>query len=149
MTRLRFLNTLVTILFALVSATAASAGEMKIEAQLIWGTNEDKSPDPNHKPIDPKLAKRLDRLPIKWKHYYVVTVKEFSVAQGKTNKVPMSKECEIAVKNVVGTIVEVKLFGKGKPPGKGSQGLGKGKCLLTGGDAENLTAWFVLLKLVE
>jgi len=149
MTRLRFLNTLVTILFALVSATAASAGEMKIEAQLIWGTNEDKSPDPNHKPIDPKLAKRLDRLPIKWKHYYVVTVKEFSVAQGKTNKVTMSKECEIAVKNVDGTNVEVQLIGKGKPAGKVSQGLGKGKCLLTGGDAENLTAWFVLLKLVE
>ena len=148
-TRLGFLRILVVCLCALAPALAAHAGEMKLEAQLIWGTNEDKSPDPKHKPIDPQVAKKLERLPIKWKHYYVVTVKQFTVAEGQTNKITMSKECDIAVKNVDGTNVELQLIGKGKPAGKVTKGLGKGKCLVTGGDAENFTAWFVFLKQVE
>jgi len=148
-TRLGFLGILGLLLFALSPALAAPGGKMKLQAQLIWGTNDDKSPDPNHKPVDAKVAKKLEGLPIKWKYYYSVNVKELTVAEGETTKVQMSKECELAVKNVDGTNVEVQLIGKGKPAGKVTKGLGKGKCLVAGGDAENFTAWFVFLKQVE
>lgn len=148
-TRLAFLGILVAIFFALTTAPAAAAEKMKLQAQLIWGTNDDKSPDPTHKPIDPKVAKKLENLPIKWKNYYVVNSKEFTVAEKETVKFQMSKECEIAVKNIDGANVELQLMGKGKPAGKVTKGLGKGKCLVTGGNAENFTAWFVFLKQVE
>ena len=121
---------------------------MKLSAELIWGTNEESS-DPKLKPIDPKVAKKLAGLPIKWKHYYSVTVKELAVAEGKTTNVQMSDECELVVKNVDGTNVEVQLIGKGKPAGKVTKGLGKGKCLVAGGDATNSTAWFVFMRQVE
>jgi hypothetical protein len=122
---------------------------MNLHAQLIWGTNDEKPADPGLKPIDPKIAKKLENLPIKWKYYYMVTAKDFSVPEGSTKKIEMSKECELVVKNIDGTNVEVQLVGKGKPAGKVTKGLGIGKCLVTGGDATNSTAWFVLLKQVE
>ena len=37
---------------------AAVAADRKMEARLIWGTNDDKSPDPKHKPLDGELAKK-------------------------------------------------------------------------------------------
>ena len=122
---------------------------MRLQAQLIWGTNDDPAQNSQLKPIEPNVAKKLESLPIKWKHYYVVNVKEFNVGEKDTTKVQMSKECELVVKNVDGTNVEVQLIGKGKPAGKVTKGLGKGKCLVTGGNAENFTAWFVFLKQVE
>jgi len=31
--------------------SAVSAAERKMEARLIWGTNQEKSPDPSHKKL--------------------------------------------------------------------------------------------------
>jgi len=148
-TRMAFLATLMVFALTVTTAPADPASKMKLQAHLIWGTNDEKPADPNLKPIDPKVAKKLENLPIKWKYYYVVTQKEFSVTEGATAKIEMSKECELVVKNIDGTNVEVQLLGKGKPAGKVTKGLGKGKCLVTGGDATNSTAWFVFLKQVE
>jgi hypothetical protein len=146
--RLLFLGVCLAVFLAPFIAPASEA-RMRLEAQLIWGTNDDPAQNSELKPIEPKIAKKLENLPIKWKHYYVVNVKEFDVRQKDTTKVQMSKECELVVKNVDGTNVEVQLIGKGKPAGKVTKGLGKGKCLVTGGNAENFTAWFVFLKQVE
>ena len=134
---------------AAAATTPAPAGEMKMEAQLIWGTNDEVSPDPDHKPVDAKVARKLAGLPIKWKYYHLVTRKEFKVAEKATTTVTMSKDCEIKVKNVDGNSVELQLVGKGKPIGKITQTLGKGKCLVTGGNAANFTSWFVFLKQIE
>jgi hypothetical protein len=148
-TRLAFLAILMAFLCTPASALAGPASKMKLQAQLIWGTNDEKPADPDLKPIDPKIAKKLEGLAIKWKNYYLVNTKEFSVNEGSTKLIEMSKDCELMVKNIDGTNVEVQLVGKGKPAGKVTKGLGKGKCLVTGGDATNSTAWFVFLKQVE
>lgn len=153
------LVTLASVPFAMLSTAAVCddpaptvvslpGAKMKLSAELIWGTNEE-SKDPALKPVDEKIEKKLEGLPIKWKYYYSVTVKELAVAEGKTTKVEMSSECELMVKNLDGTNVEVQLIGKGKLAGKVIKGLGKGKCLVTGGDATNSTAWFVFLKQVD
>jgi hypothetical protein len=147
--RVFLLSLLSVCCFSPTLTARALAGEMKFAAQLIWGTNDEPSPDSNLKPVDPELARKLAKLPVKWKHYYVVNSKELTVAQGATHKTAMSKECEIKVKNVDGTSVELQLIGKGKPVGKITKALGKGKCVVTGGDAENYTAWFVFLKQIE
>jgi len=61
----------------------------------------------------------------------------------------VSKSCSLQVKNLGGQKVEVTLIGKGKEAGKITQALPKGELLVVGGNAENATAWFVVLKQAE
>ena len=128
------------------SCAGAQAGEMKLEAQLIWGTNDEKSPDPKHKSVDPKVEKRLKKLPFKWQHYFEVNRKQFVVAQGETQKIALSKDCEVKVRNAGNNSVELQIFGKGECVGKISQALPKDELLVTGGNAANFTSWFVVLR---
>jgi hypothetical protein len=134
--------------FLLVTALAASvqAGELKLETILIWGTNDEKSPDPKHKPVGEKLAKKLKKLPFKWQNYFEVNRVKFTLAEDQTQKVELSKECKIKVRNLGKSTVEVQLYGKGELVSKISQSLTKDECLVTGGNAANLTAWFVVLR---
>jgi hypothetical protein len=137
------------VLFLCATISRADASELKLEAQLIWGTNDPQSPDPNHKPVAPDVAKKLKSLPFKWENYFEVTRRQFNVPESGEKKIRLSKECEIVVKNLGKSQVELHLFGKGEPVGKIAQPLPKGQLLVTGGNAENLTAWFVVLKQAE
>lgn len=134
------------IFLSLVAGTHAWAADLKLEAQLIWGTNDAKSPDPSHKPVDAKVAAKLKRLPFKWVNYFEVTRKQLAVPQGGTTRITMSKDCDVSVRNLGGGSVEVSLFGKGQSVGKITQALPKGELLVTGGNAENFTAWFIVLR---
>jgi hypothetical protein len=137
--------------FFLLLATGhhALAADLKLEAQLIWGTNDAQSPDPRHKPVERDVARKLKGLPFKWTNYFEVTRKQFIVPQGGTSKVTMSKDCEVSVRNLGGSSIEVSLFGKGQPVGKITQALPKDELLVTGGNAVNSTAWFVVLRQVD
>ena len=140
--------TLLLLAFSFGMVTFAHAGDrgVRFKATLVWGTNDAEPDDSELKPVPPPVAKKLAKLPFKWKHYYAVgECREFSVSKGKHKKVRMSDDCEILVKAVDSEKVEVSLRGKGKPVGKVTQKLPKGCMLVTGGDAENLTAWFVVL----
>ncbi len=138
---------LLVVAVLLTAHTALCAqGELKLEAQLIWGTNEAQSPDPNHKPVEPEVREKLRGLPFKWTNYFEVNRVQFAVAVGRTNRVAMSKECEIVVKNLGNAVIEVTLFGKGERVGTITQALPKGELLVTGGNAPNFTAWFVVLR---
>lgn len=136
-------------LLMLSTGLSACAAELKLEAQLIWGTNDKKSPNPDHKPVDAGVEKRLKKLPFKWQNYFEVNRKQFAVAQDDTKKVVLSKDCEIKVRNLGKGVVEVQLFGKGELVSKISQALPKGEWLVTGGNAANLTSWFVVLRQVD
>jgi len=136
-----------TVVFLLcATAIAAGAGELKLEAQLIWGTTNSVSPNPNHKPAQKDVENKLKEQPFKWKHYFEVNRVTFSVADGEQKVVPVSKSCSIHVKNLGKQQIEVTLVGKGKEAGKVTQRLPKGELLAIGGNAENQTSWFVVLK---
>jgi len=130
-------------------ATRACAADLKLQAQLIWGTNDPKSPDPGHKPAEPEVQKKLKRSPFNFKNYFEVNRQQFTVPQGDTRKVAMSKECQIVVKNVGDSVVEVTVLGRGERVGTITQPLPKGELLVTGGNAPNFTAWFVVLRQVD
>jgi hypothetical protein len=134
--------------FSLFAGGAAQglAADLKLEAQLIWGTNDPQSPDPKHRPADPEVQKKLKSLPFKWANYYEVNRQQFAVSKDGAARIAMSKKCEILVKNLGDSTVEVQVFGKGERVGKITQALPKGKLLVTGGDAPNFTAWFVVLR---
>ena len=135
--------------FLCTTASSSLAAELKLEAQLIWGTNDAKSPDPSHKPVDADVAQKLKTLPFKWANYYEVTRKRFAVPESGVRSETMSKDCEIRVKNLGKAVVELSLIGRGEHVGKITQALPKRELLVTGGNAPNFTAWFVVVKQAE
>ena len=131
------------------SGVRAHAEDMKLEVQLLWGTNDDQSPDKTHQPVDPDIKKRLKDLPLKWNNYFLVNRKRFDVPPSATKKEPLSEKCSIEVKNLGNDSIEVTQFGKGQQVWKGTQALPKGKFLFLGGKAPNATSWLVILKRIE
>ena len=127
---------------------AAHANDLKLDLQLIWGTNDEKSPDPKHKPIDGELSKKMRNSPFKWKNYFEVNRKAIAVAPNATQETTMSPQCKVAVKNLGDGRIEVNLIGKGKQVRKETHPLSSGLFLI-GGDATNDTAWFVVVKEVK
>ncbi len=144
--RSRLLRVRVWLLCLLAACVTGLAGELKLEALLIWGTNEEKSPDPRHKPVETQVAKKLKDLPFKWSHYFEVNRKEFTVPRDQPRRVAMSDECEISVRQAENDQVELILYGKGKRVGRITQKLPRGETLVLGGNAPNYTAWFVVLQ---
>jgi hypothetical protein len=131
-----------------VATVRAETGDMAIEAQLIWGTNDTK-PDAKLKPADPKLASKLKGSPFKWDHYFEMHRETFKLRLNEEKTLTMSRNCVISVTNLKDEQVKFQLFGKGKLANTVTQGLPKGQMLVTGGDAENSTAWFVVLRQVD
>lgn len=122
------------------------ARALALEAMLIWGTDEEKSPDPNHKPAEQEVEKKLKGLPLKWKNYFEVNRQSFTVQENATATVQMSKDCSISVKYHGQSKVEVTLIGKGEPVTTITQALPPGELLVLGGNAPNMTGWFVVIR---
>ena len=135
------------ILLAL-SSPALMASILKIEAKLIWATNEDKSPDPNHTPVDAPTAERL-RKTFKWKNYFVVKTLTKEVPSRGSQRFELSKKCTIEIKELEGPRVEVMLIGEGKPVHRAVKSLSKGESFVYSGDDKNETAWFVIITELE
>ncbi len=139
-------------LAGVVSSPDAFSAELvavKFQAQLVWGTNDEQSPDPKHKPVEPDVRAKLGELPLKFTNYFEVNRKSVEVASTGASKVPLSEKCQVEVKSLGGSTFEVSLYGKGKEVVKRKQTLVKGEMLVVGGNAPNATAWLVVLKRLE
>jgi hypothetical protein len=135
---------------AQVVEVAEKGAELKFEIQLIWATNDRKSPNPKHKEVEPEIRKKLGELPLKWNSYFEVNRKQLVVSHGGKGKVALSEKCSIEVKDADGKKVEVSLFGKkGDAVLSRTQPLPKGEILVLGGNAPDRTAWLVTLKRIE
>ena len=135
------------LLFAHLDAQAA---ELKLQTQLVWGTDDSKPPEgKDYKPVEPAIQKKLKELPLKWKNYFEVKRTDFAVTPTVMKKVPLSEKCELNVLNPANSVLEVSLLGKGKEVVKRTQALPKGEILVLGGNAPNATAWLVILKRVD
>ena len=119
---------------------------MQLEAILIWGTNDEQSPDPNHKPLEPSIEAKLRSQPFKWKKYFEVNRQSTNLVAKAAAKLKMSQECEIEVLNRGDSTVEVTLIGKGQRVGTVVQPLPPGELLILGGNAPNMTGWFVVIR---
>jgi hypothetical protein len=138
-----------SVLIFSATLSGAVAGERKMEARLIWGTNDEKSPDPSHKPLDGELARKLRDMPLKWKNFFEVNRKVFVINDQSYTNVPMSKKCSIEVKAKVADNVTVKLYGEGKQVNRVDKPLPKGELLAIGGDDKNNSAWFITVRPVN
>ena len=122
----------------------ANAANLKLEAQLIWATDTEKSPDPSHKPVDAATEARLKKT-FKWKYYFVVNRLVKDVPSRSTVRFDLSKKCSLDISELEGPRVEVKLIGEGKPVHKTVKALSKGESITYSGDDKNETAWFVII----
>jgi hypothetical protein len=123
-----------TMFFLLLAGMSARA-DLKLEAQLILGTNEAQT---NGTPVSPQIEKKLKRLPLKWGTYFVISSQQFSLAKNETNHMVLGGS-EMIVKNLGGERVELTLIDHGKI----TQSLHKGQTLVTNVKDENS---FVVLR---
>lgn len=135
------------VAFAMVAAlvTPSFAANLKMEAKLIWGSNE---PSKDHKPVEQALAEKLQAC-FKWKYYYVMNSVVADIPSRETRRLKMSEPCTIEITELEGPKIEVTVIGKGKPVSKAVKQIVKGELITIGGDAENKSAWFIVLTQLE
>jgi len=126
----------------------AANEELAVQVRLIWGSDEPKPKDATVKEVDAKMTETLRKV-FKWKNYFEVRRIDFAVAPGSTNKVAISEKCELHLKDLGNSNVEVVLIGKGKEVARVKQALPKGAILVPGGNAPNETAWLAILKRLD
>ncbi|MEO6035299.1 MAG: hypothetical protein ABIQ35_08600 [Verrucomicrobiota bacterium] len=131
------------VLVASVSALKVSAADPKLEVQLVWGTNDETSPDAKHKPLEEALAKKLGMF--KWKKYFVVNRQEIPVS-ATAQKIKLSEKCEIEIKNIEPSRYEINVFGKGKHVLKKTGKITNDPPFVIAGDDKNDCAWFILIR---
>src|SRR5216110_1336817 len=144
--QLALATTAVLLIQPLVVKSAPA--DLTLQAQLVWGTNNDKPDDPKLKDVDQKVKDKL-RGVFKWKNYFEVNRQDYTLTASAPRKVKMSDLCEIEVQNLGNSSVELKLYGKGKMVVRKTQRIKSGELLVLAGDDKNDTAWFVVLSLVE
>ena len=117
-----------------------------IELQLIWGSNDARSPDTNQRPVEPAVDRLLASSPYRWQHYYEVNRRVEDIQSDRSkDKIAMSSHCEMDIKYLGNRRVQVKLYGDGKLLSTHREALP----LLLAGDAKNDTAWLVLIRMAE
>ena len=137
------------VLFLLVGSSVGTfASDLKLEAKLIWGTNDEKSPNPEHKQVDGVTKEKLCKV-FKWKNYFIVNRVTKPVPSRGSNHFKLSDECTIEIKELEGPKVEVKLIGKGKEVHKTTLTISKGQSVVYSGDDKNQSAWFVIITELE
>ena len=137
------LRLLSLLLLALVPSVA-SASDLRLEAMLIWGTNDEKSPVPSYKPVDAAAAEKLRKV-FKWKNYFVVTNQVKTIPSRGSSRFDLSKQCSIEITELEGPRVEVRLIGEGKEVNKTVKTINKGESFTYGKDDKNDSAWFVMI----
>jgi len=134
---------------AAVDRLQAAAGELNLQAQLIWGTDGEKPEDKKLTELDAVTKKKLKGV-FKWKNYFEVNQQAFKVAASGSKRVRMSPKCELVVERLGGStaspLIEVVLYGEGNLVGRTKKILKIGELMVLAGDDKNDTAWFVLLR---
>ena len=126
------------------AALASELVETRVQAVLVWGTNESQPSGKNIKELDAKLRERLANI-FKWRNYFEVSRKTAGVTPSKPQLVKLSDDCSVDIKLLPDNQAEVKLIGKGKTIVTRRHSLAKPDALVLAGDDKNNTAWFVVL----
>jgi hypothetical protein len=140
-----FLVLLLGLGWGLLQVVAASVPvETRVQAVLVWGTDEAKPAGKPLKEVDAKLREKLGKI-FKWQNYFEVSRKSAGVTASKSQMLKLSDECSVEIKILPENLAEVKLIGKGKTLVTRRHSLAKPDALVLAGDDKNNTAWFVVL----
>jgi hypothetical protein len=138
------------LLLAFVAPTVAQGDEkgVKLQTQLVWGTNQDKPAGKNLKDVGSVLSEKLRKI-FKWKNYFEVSRQMVDLPKQAAQRIKMSSKCELEFCQCGSDSLEVKLFGEGKLVIKKRQPLVLGEPIVLAGDDKNDTAWFVVIQAVK
>lgn len=141
------------LLAALFFPGAAAADDFKVEARLVWGTNQPKPSGTAFSGLDEASRDKVRQF--KWTNYWVVNTVSAPVPRGNPKLVNLSPKCAIDLNDLGNGNVEIRLFElkEGaqpklvKPVQHSLAALKKGEfCILAGDDKKVWDdAWFVIL----
>jgi hypothetical protein len=132
------------LVIGMAGETKVFAASSTLEVRLVWGTNDDSSSDPKHKPLEAPLAKKLGMF--KWKNYFTVNRQKLPLSGDVAKKIRLSKRCEIKVQHLDGSRYEINVFGQGKHVRKIIEKITKEDSLVIAGDDKNDCGWFILIR---
>lgn len=140
-----------TLLLLLPSALAAD--DFKVEARLVWGTDQPKPDGKKFTSLDDLCRDKVR--PFKWTNYWVVNTVSAPVSHGNPQLVQLSPKCAIDLNDLGNGNVEIRLFElkEGaqpklvKPVQHSLKALKNGEYLILAGDDKKVwdDAWFVIL----
>ena len=142
------------IFFALIfsswAAPLANAADLKVEVQLIWGANDEKSPEPTHKPVADDISKLLKAGPYKWKNYFEVNRQGAALQGALPKKLQMSPKCTLELTSLGDGRLEIRLFGPtpDKFVSRHIESIKNGPIVISGA-SKNDTAWILFIKPVK
>jgi len=126
---------------------AADAGSpLKLQVQLIWGTNGAKPTGQDLKDVEQDISKRL-RSVFKWRNYFEVARKQVSVNAEKPESVKLSEKCVAEIENLGDSSIKVRIIGEGQLFGTHKGSISPGELISIASEDINDTAWFVVLRL--
>jgi hypothetical protein len=133
----------------LAGAPPAQTADLKVKAQLLWGTDDQKPKDATFKEVDPRIKKKLGAV-FKWKNYFEISATNVVLAAKGARKVRLSPKCELELKLADEATLEVKLFGEGKwtkTIRQSLKALQQGELAVLAGDDKDKygDAWFVVI----
>ena len=141
------------LMAALLLPAAVLAEDFKVEARLVWGTNQPKPPGTTFAALDNSGRDKVRQF--KWTNYWVVNTVVTPVARETPQLVNLSPKCAIDLKDHGNGNVEIRLFELKpgadpklvKPVHHSLSALKKGEyCILAGDDKKVWDdAWFVIL----
>jgi hypothetical protein len=127
-----------------VSVGQVQADEIKLQVQLIWGTNGEKPKGRGLVEIDAKLRQGLAEI-FRWKNYYQVVQKPLTAPERGSRKLKLSDKCEVVVQSPGGSKIQIQLIGEGNLVSTVTRSAVPGEPIVLGGPDKNDTAWFVVL----
>jgi len=140
--------------FGLVAALLADAraSELKLKAELVWGTDDSSPPNKNYQPLAPALREKVRQL--RWKNYIVVNSATSSPAKD-SKKVELSERCALTIKDLGNGQIQVSIFNpKAEKPTEpvatkvlAADKLKQGHAYIIGGDSKDRwdDAWLVFI----
>lgn len=131
----------------MMATATVRAEQTKIEALLVWGTNDETSPNPDHRALEKELAERLGKV-FKWKSYFLVTTNSVVIKDdGSVQKLKLSDKAVLEIRSLDGEKFEIKLIGKDKLVTTRTEVIKKGDLTALAGDVKKTDcAWFILIR---
>ena len=126
------------------------AADLLLRVQLIWGTDGAPPEGAKYQPLEPQPKNRLARV-FKWKNYFVIHEHKCLLeSQEDEKRLKLSAKCEIELKRLDDSILQIKLFGEGKwtkTVRQSVKALQRGElAVLAGDDKDNYAdAWVVCI----
>jgi hypothetical protein len=128
-----------------VSTMCLAEGEpVTLYMQVIRGTDHDKPPQSDWKPVGPKLSRQLCPK-FRWKHYWEVSRQAINVRPGKTVRLRVSPEREVEIELRDSGESEVRLYSAGKLARKSRQPV-ESHMTIMGGGREDSECWFIVVR---